>query len=113
MSICPATRSCIAGAAAAIGHELEARAGRFLEEDAGDMRRAAGAGGALRRRVGVGLQPGDQILQVFRGQRPSSDDEQRWVAISGPARNRSAGRTAMHRWRRSRHAWAKLPSMSV
>ena len=62
---------------AAIGHELEARVGQLLEEDAGDVPRGADAAGAGRRLVGVGLQPGDQALHVVGRQVLAAHDQHR------------------------------------
>jgi hypothetical protein len=63
--------------AAAIGYELEAGAGRFLEEHAGDMGGAADAGSRLRCRALLRPQPGDELLEVVRRQALVGDDEQR------------------------------------
>ena len=62
---------------AAVGHELEARVGQLLEEDAGDVPRGADAAGAGRRLVGIGLQPGDQALHVVGRQVLAAHDEHR------------------------------------
>jgi len=49
----------------------------FLEEQAGEMRVAAQAGGRLRRPVRVCFQPSDQLLQIVRRHRLLCDDELR------------------------------------
>ena len=67
------------GAAAAIRHELETGVGRALEIDATHMRRAAGADGCGRRLVGVGLEPGDQRLEIVGGKILTRGDEHRAV----------------------------------
>ena len=73
----PADQILVGRAAAAIRHELEARAGDVLEMDAADVARAAGADGGGRRLVRVGFQPGDQLLQIVRRQSLPPDDHGR------------------------------------
>ena len=63
--------------AAAIEHELEFRAGLFAEVEAADMRAGAGADARRRRLVGIGLEPGNQLLGVVGRQRFLADDHQR------------------------------------
>ena len=62
---------------AAIGHELEARPGAVLEQDAADMRRAADAGISHRRLAGIGLEPGNQALEVVRRHGVVGKDQER------------------------------------
>ena len=65
---------------------------------------AADADGAGRGLVGIGLQPGDQFLQIVRRQVLLADDQQRRARRAArPARNPSARRTAACRARRCRH----------
>ena len=75
MSIWRATRSCIAGAAAAVRHEQEAGAGVVLEIGRSDaMRHRRHPHRYLAR---VGLDPRDQLVQVLRGDRGIADDQLR------------------------------------
>jgi hypothetical protein len=57
------------------GHELEAGAGELLQIGAGDVRRAAGTGGARQCLVRIGLQPRDQFAQIFRRESILRDNE--------------------------------------
>ena len=63
------------GTGAAIGDELDLRAGELLQQDAGHLRRRVlvDEGGL----AGIGLQPGDQRLEVVRRQRLLADQELR------------------------------------
>ena len=64
---------------AAIGHELEARAGFLLHEGAADVRRAAGARMPHRGLVRVRVQPGDEFLQIVRREIFSRDQDLRTI----------------------------------
>ena len=63
--------------AAAIKHELEFGVGLLAEIETADMRAGAGADARRRRLIGIGFQPGDQLLGVLRRQRFLADDHQR------------------------------------
>jgi hypothetical protein len=54
------------GGASLVRHELELGAGDLLEIDTGDVLAGAQARGALGRLVRIGLQPGDQLLEILR-----------------------------------------------
>src|SRR5258708_18659297 len=60
---------------AAVGHEPKMRAGGVLEKDCEDVLRASHAGGPHRGHIRIGLQPGDQALDVVcRHGFPGDDD---------------------------------------
>jgi hypothetical protein len=84
------------GNAAAIGNELEVRAGPLLEEQADDLRGGSQAPGAQSRLVRIGLQPFDQSGKVVRGQIPPGHDQRR---IADDLRNRIHGRVDVVRQR--------------
>src|SRR5262245_38305731 len=65
--------------AAAIGHELEAGAGLLLKVDRGNVGRSADAHRPHRRLAGVGLHPGDHLLQVRRRERGFRHDPLRRI----------------------------------
>jgi hypothetical protein len=67
------------GAAAAVGHELEAGAGRALEIDRAHMTRAAGSDGRAGCLVGICLEPGDQFVEVVRRKILARGDQDRAV----------------------------------
>ncbi len=62
---------------AAIGHHREGGADRLLEQQAADMARRADAGIALRDLALIGLEVGDELLQIVRRRRLLADDEKR------------------------------------
>ena len=62
---------------AAIGHQLPAGPDGVLQEDAGDVAGRADTGIALRRLVGVGLEPRDQLAEVLRRHGSAGDDQER------------------------------------
>src|SRR5262245_23847871 len=66
-------------AAASIGHELEACAGRALKKDAAHMSRAAGPDGCGCCLIVICLEPSDQFLEVVRRKIFSGCDENRAV----------------------------------
>ncbi len=70
---------------AAIGDHRELGADRLLEQQSADMARRADAGIALAHLVGVGLQVGDEFLQVGRGRRLLGHDQER---LRGDQRDR-------------------------
>jgi hypothetical protein len=53
-------------------HELKLRTGELLKQDAGDMLRAADAGGTLGRLTRIGLEPGDELLEVVGRRKANS-----------------------------------------
>ena len=63
------------GTGAAIGDELDLRAGELLQQDAGHLRRRVLVD--ERGLAGIGLQPGDQRFEVIRRQRLLADQELR------------------------------------
>src|SRR5215469_5432661 len=60
---------------AAVGHEPEPRASGLLEEGAMDVLRTADAGGSRCGRIRVGLQPGDEAVEIIHRQRLPAYDE--------------------------------------
>ncbi len=64
---------------AAIGHDLDIGAGGVCEQDAGEVRCASDAGRPDHALAWVGLEPGNQLLDVFRGHGFRRDDELRSV----------------------------------
>src|SRR5580693_7009832 len=65
---------------AAIGNELELGAGGLPKRNPGEMAGGADARDADRRLVGIGLEPGDQALQIVCRQALLADDQQRLAA---------------------------------
>jgi hypothetical protein len=63
--------------AAAIRHELEARAGELLKQQPRDVRRAADADGGQRRLAGAKLEPVDQLAHILGRHGGFGDDHQR------------------------------------
>src|SRR5215813_4594782 len=63
------------GRTAAVGHEPEPSASGLLEEGAMDVLRTADAGGSRCGRIRVGLQPGDEAVEIIHRQRLPAYDE--------------------------------------
>src|SRR2546430_5746438 len=72
------------GRAGSVRHEPETGAGDVLKIDAADMLSAARPGGALGR-VRIGVEPGDQLLEILRRQVLARDDD---VGVAGQPRDR-------------------------
>ncbi len=65
------------GRTAAVGHELEARAGILLQIESAKMRPASDADGCGRGLVGIGLQPGNHVFHVVSRKRLPGHDPKR------------------------------------